>query len=66
MSEDFEFFSNDFNNWNSNEMINKTGIDPYNNKKQHDPFIYNLMKFNCVIMLKEILKDTKFILLLFN
>ena len=53
MSEDLEFFSTDFNNWNYNEMINKPGIDPYNNKRL-DPLGYNLKKHNCVIMLKEI------------
>ena len=28
-----DFFSTDFDNWNDNEMINKPGIDPYNNEK---------------------------------
>jgi hypothetical protein len=32
MSEDLEFFSTDFNNWNHNEFINKKGIDPYDKK----------------------------------
>ena len=58
MSEDLEFFSTDFNNWNYNEFINKSGVDPYN-KKKLDPFGCNLLKYNCVIMLKEILKHTK-------
>jgi hypothetical protein len=40
-------------------MTNKLGLDPYKNKKKLDPFGYNLMKYNCVIMLKEILKHTK-------
>jgi hypothetical protein len=34
MSDEFEFFSTDFNNWIYNEMINKPDIDPYNNKKK--------------------------------
>jgi hypothetical protein len=36
MTEDFEFFSTDFNNWNYKEMIkiNKTGIDIDNNKNK--------------------------------
>ena len=38
MSEEFEFFSTDLNNWNYNEFMNKTGIDPYNNNKKLDPF----------------------------
>ena len=58
MSEDFEFFYWFFNNWNFNNMSNKPGIDPFNNKKL-DPFSYNLMKFNTVILLKEILKNTR-------
>ncbi len=33
MSECLEFFSTDFNNWNYNEFINKSGVDPYNKKK---------------------------------
>ena len=28
------FFSTDSNNWNLNEMINKPGLDPYNNNKK--------------------------------
>jgi hypothetical protein len=38
MSEEIEFFSNDFNNWNLNNMINKPDFDPYNNNKELDPF----------------------------
>ena len=37
-------FSTDINNWNYYRMINKTGMDPYNNNKKLDPFSYNLMK----------------------
>ena len=59
MSEYFEFFSNDFNNWNYNEMQTKPDIDPFNNNKKLDPFGYNLYKYNTIIMLKEILKNTK-------
>jgi len=59
MSEYFEFFSNDFNNWNYNERLTKPDIDPFNNNKKLDPFGYNLYKYNTIIMLKEILKNTK-------
>ena len=59
MDEDFDFFSTDINNWNYNEFKNQTVVDPYNNKKKLDPFGYNLMKCNTVIMLREILKHTK-------
>ena len=58
MSEEFDFFSTDANNFNFNEMFNKSGIDLYNNNKKLDPLGYNLYKFNCVILLKEILKHT--------
>jgi hypothetical protein len=40
-------------------MINKPGLDPYNNNKKIDSLSYILMKLNSVIMLKEILKHTK-------
>jgi len=39
-------------------MINKTD-DPFNNKKELDQFGYIFYKYNCVIMLKEMLKNTK-------
>jgi hypothetical protein len=58
MSEDLDFFGTDFNNLNYNEMINRPGLDPYNNKKKLDPFGYNLLRYNFVIVLKEILKNT--------
>jgi hypothetical protein len=42
MAEDLDdYFSTDFFNWNYNEMINKPGLDPYNNKKKLDPFGFN-------------------------
>jgi hypothetical protein len=61
MSEDLnDFFSSDPDNWNYyNEFLNKPGVDPYNDKRKLYPFGYNLMKYNCVIMLKAILKHTK-------
>ena len=60
MAEDLiDFFSTDFNNWNFDNLINKPDFDPYNNKKKLDPFDYILYKFNCVIMLKEIVKNTR-------
>ena len=34
LSEDLEFFSTDFDNWNYNEFSKKTGVDPSNNKKR--------------------------------
>ena len=59
MAEDLtDFFSTDSNNWNFSEMTNKPSVDPYDNKKKLDPFGYHLMKYNCVIMLKESLNHT--------
>jgi hypothetical protein len=57
------------NNWNYNDFVNITERaqlffyyckgDHYNNKERLDPFGYNLMKYNTVITLREILKHTK-------
>ena len=59
MAEDLnEYFISDFNNGIIMNVMKKTGVDPYYNKKKFEPFGYNLMKYNCVIMLKEILKHT--------
>jgi hypothetical protein len=61
MSNEFDFFSNDCNNWNYNEFINTPNADPYNLKRTiniSSNNSYNLMKYNTVIMLKEILKHT--------
>ena len=59
MSDEFDFFGNDSTNWNYNEFINKPNADPYNKKRVINIYsnnLYNLMKYNMVIMLKEILK----------
>ncbi len=62
MADEFEFFSNDCNNWNYNPFINTPNADPYNlikrTKNISSNNSYNLMKYNAVIMLKEILKHT--------
>jgi hypothetical protein len=61
MVDEFEFCSNDCNNWNYNPFINTPNADPYNNKRViniSSNNSYNVMKYNCVIMLKEILKHT--------
>ena len=55
------FFCNDYNNWNYNAFINTPNADPYNLKRTiniSSNNSYNLMKYNAVIMLKEILKHT--------
>ena len=59
--DEFDFFSNDCNNWNYNPFINTPNADPYNLKRTVNIYSnnsYNLMKYNAVIMLKEILKHT--------
>jgi len=61
MADEFEFFSNDSNNWNYNPFINTPNADPYNLKRIitiTGTNSYNMMKYNAVIMLKEILKHT--------
>jgi hypothetical protein len=57
MADEFDFFSNDCNNWNFNEFLNTPNTDPYNKKRViniSSNNSYNLMKYNCVIMLKKI------------
>jgi len=61
MTDEFDFFSNDCNNWNYNPFINTPNADPYNKKRViniSSNNSYNLMKYNTVLMLKEILKHT--------
>ena len=61
MSDEFEFLSNDPNRWNYNQFINTPNADPYNLKRIitiTSNNSYNMMKYNAVIMLKEILKHT--------
>jgi hypothetical protein len=62
MAEDLnDLFSNDRNNWNYNEFMNTPNADPYNKKRAinlSSNNSSNLMKYNCVMMLKEILKHT--------
>ena len=61
MTDEFYFFSNDSNNWNYNPFINPPNADPYNLKRTiniSSNNSYNLMKYNAVIMLKEILNHT--------
>jgi hypothetical protein len=61
MSDEFDFFSNDAEKWNYNPFINIPNAHPYNLKRTiniSSNNSYNLMKYNAVIMLKEILKHT--------
>ena len=61
MADEFDFFSNDSNNWNYNPFINTPNADPCNKKRViniSSNNSYSLMKYNAVIMLKEISKHT--------
>jgi hypothetical protein len=61
MTDEFDFFSNDCNNWNYNPFINTPNADPYNLKRTINISSHNsyyLMKYNAVIISKEILKHT--------
>ncbi len=61
MTDEFDFLSNDCNNWNYNPFINTPNADPYNKNRTINIYSYNsynLMKYNAVIMSKEILKHT--------
>jgi hypothetical protein len=61
MADEFDFFSNDCNKWNYNPFINIPNADPYNNKRViniSSNNSCNLMKYNAVIKLKEIIKHT--------
>ena len=61
MSDEFEFFSNDCHNWNYNPFINTPNADPYNLNRIINITgnnSYNMMKYNAVIMLKEISKHS--------
>ncbi len=59
MTHEFDFFSTNRNNWNYNEFINTPNADSYKKKRViniSSNNSYNLTKYNCVIMLKEVLK----------
>ena len=60
-ADDFCSFSNDRNKWNYNPFINIPNADPYSLKRTiniSSNNSYNMMKYNAVIMRKEILKHT--------
>ena len=55
------FLCNDRNKWNYSPYINTPNADPYNNNRTigiTSNNSYNTLKYNAVIMLKEILKHT--------
>jgi hypothetical protein len=55
--DEFRFFSNDKNDWNYNLLIDNPNINPYTNRPFKDGS-YDPMKINCLIMLKEIMKQS--------
>ena len=53
MADEFDFLSNDCNNWNYSPFINTPNADPYNKKRViniSSNNSYNLMKYNAVII----------------
>ncbi len=55
------FFSDNINNWNFSPLVLNPSINPYKNKafNNNNNQYYDGLKYNCVIMLKEILKYSK-------
>ena len=52
------FFTNNADDWNYNILVDNPDINPYTNKLFNENGHYDGMKYNCVIMLKEILKQS--------
>ena len=52
------FFTDNKDDWNYNILVTIPDIDPYTNELFNNEGYYNQMKYNCVIMLKEILKQS--------
>lgn len=52
------FFTNNINDWNYNVLVDNPDVNPYTNKLFNDKGHYDGMKYSCVIMLKEILKQS--------
>jgi hypothetical protein len=55
--DELRFFTNNKNDWNYNILIDEPNINPYTNRPFKDGS-YDPLKFNCLIMLKEILKQS--------
>ena len=52
------FFTNNADDWNYNVLVDNPDVNPYTNKLFNVNGHYDGMKYNCVIMLKEILKQS--------
>ena len=65
---DLIYFSDDVNKWNYSSLVLNPDINPYKNK----PFNnnrnqeYDGLKYNCRVMLKEILKNINYLLYKIN
>ena len=55
---ELNFFTNNPDDWNYNQLVDNPDINPFNNKLFNKNGHYDGMKHNCVIMLKEILKQS--------
>lgn len=56
---DLIYFSNNINDWNYNQLVQKPNIDPYSVKNKEIKS-YNGKKWNSIIILKELLKHCNF------
>ena len=52
------FFTDNIDDWNYNILVTNPDINPYTNKLFNKNGHYDGMKYNCVIMLKEILNQS--------
>ena len=55
---ELNFFTDNIDDWNYNILVTNPDINPYTNKLFNKNGHYDGMKYNCVIMLKEILKQS--------
>lgn len=55
--DELRFFTNNKNDWNYNILIDEPNINPFTNRPFKDGS-YDPLKINCLIMLKEILKQS--------
>ena len=57
---DLNYFSDDVNEWNYSPLVLNPDINPYKNKplNNNNSQYYDGLKYNCIIMLCEILKHS--------
>ena len=56
--DDPQFFTNTPTDWNFNPLVDNPKINPYTNQNFANNALYDGMKYNAVIMLKEIIKQS--------